>query len=75
MFKVRNKDIRICKVNDNVNSKVTVAFVLISFLLTLNKFQFTEHIPLACSISKWVYIWEEGGEVERIYVWSLYSGC
>ena len=55
MFKLNNKDIRICKVNDNVNNKVTVVVVLISLLLTLNIFHFTEHIPLVSSIIRPVY--------------------
>ena len=40
MFKVNNKDTRICKVNDKVKNKDTIDVVLASLLLTLNTFYF-----------------------------------
>ena len=40
MFKVNNKDTRICKVNDKVKNKDTIDIVLASLLLTLNTFYF-----------------------------------
>ena len=52
---INNKDTRICKVNDNINNKVTITVVLISLLLTLNIFHFNEHIPLVSSIVRPVY--------------------
>ena len=40
MFKVNNKDIRICKVYDKVKKKDTVDVVLAYLLLNLNIFNF-----------------------------------
>ena len=40
MFKVNNKDTRICKVNDKLKNKGIVDGVLTSLLLTLNIFHF-----------------------------------
>ena len=73
MFKLNNKDTRICKANDNVNNKVTVVVVLISLLLTLNIFYFTEHIPLVSSIIQPVYPsgFIFGREGVRCYVYRL----
>ena len=68
MFKVNNKDTRICKINNNVNNKVTVAVVLISLLLNLNIF----HLWFQCylnSLSKWAYI--RGGWV--VYACEAYT--
>ena len=80
MSKVNDKDTRICKVNDNVNNKVTVAVVLMSLLLTLNIFRFTEHIPLVSNVVRLVYpsgptFEGKVGGVGRAYVWELYSVC
>ena len=40
MFKVKNKNTRIHKVNDKVKNKDTVYIVVASLLLTLNTFHF-----------------------------------
>ena len=40
IFKVSNKDTRVCKVNNKVKNKDNVDVVLASFLLTLSTFHF-----------------------------------
>ena len=49
MFKVNNKDTRICKVNDKVKNEDTVDAVLPSLVLTLNKFHFLLKCLHCCS--------------------------
>ena len=47
MFKVKNKDTRIRKVNDKVKNKETIDVVLASLLLTLNTFYFLYSVFIA----------------------------
>ena len=39
MFKVNNKDTRICKVNNKIKNKETTDVVLVTLFLTLSTFQ------------------------------------
>ena len=87
MYKVNNKDTRTCKINDNINNKVTFAAVLISLLLTLNIFLFTKQISfVSCVIlpvypsgpifeRKWMgwgIIYTCGAYIQDINIWEAY---
>ena len=56
MLKVKNKENRICKVNDKVKNKETVDVVLATLLLTLSAFHFLSHFFVTLFILLWCFV-------------------
>ena len=68
MFKVNNKDTRICKLNNKVKNKDTIDVVLATLLLILN----TRHFLLQCS---YCWLWSVNGRLGLLFVLLRLCAC